>query len=175
MLVRVHVGAVLVHLHGGAGKAEQDAAQLVGLAAHRLRRALARDVPDGADHVRRPAAPVGQQDALVADGRPGAVAAAQAILAVERGATQDALRQGLHRRVVVVQMDAVEPALDAPREPARGQAEHLVDTVREGDRTGLDVPVVEHIEGDVEKRLQTFVAGRDGGLGLRAGVAGRRH
>ena len=172
VLVGIHVGAVLVHLHGRARQAEEDAAQFVGLAAHGLRRALARDVADGADHVRRAAAPAGEQDALVRHQGPGAVAAPQAILAAERLAPEDALRQRLHGRVVVVEVDAVQPALDAARESSRGQAQHLVDPVGEGDRAGLDVPVVEHVERDVEERLQALVAGGDGRLRLGACVAG---
>ena len=119
VFVGVHVGAVLVHLHGRARQAEEDPAQLVGLAAYGLRRALACDIPDGADHVRRPSAAVGQQDGLVGHRGPGTVAAPEAVLAAERRAVEDALRQGLHGRVVIVQVDAVEPALDAARERAR--------------------------------------------------------
>ena len=174
MHVGVDVGAVLVHLHGRAGETEEDAAQLVRFAADRLGRALPGDVPYRADHVRCPAAPIREQHALVGHGGPGAVATAQTVLTGERQPVQDAVRQGLHRRVVIVQVDALEPPFDAAWEAAHGQVEHLVDPVGEGNRPGLDVPVVEHVEGHVEEGLQALVAGGDGRLRLGTRVTGRR-
>ncbi len=160
-----------VDLHRRARQAEQHAPQLVGLALDGLGGALPRDVAQRADHVGGAAGAIGEQHALVAHRQPRAVGVLQPVVADEGTALEDGLGEGRHRRVVVVRMDALEPALDVTRERARRQSQQLVELLRERDRAALDVPVVEDAEADLQERLQPRVLDRDGGLRTRGRAA----
>ncbi len=75
--------------------------------------------------------------------------------------------------LVVVGVDAFEPALQAAGEPSGRQPQHLVELLAEVDRTCLDVPVVQHVEGHAQKGAQPGVVVGQRGLGRGAVDPGR--
>ena len=113
-----------------------------------------------------------QQDALVLDDAIPAVPVPQPVLAAEGLELRHAAPHRLAHAGAVVGVHVAEPALEAAGEAARGQAEDAVEPLAEVDRAGLDVPVVEDVEGDAEEGAQAGIAEGQRRLRRRALDAG---
>ena len=77
---------------------------------------------------------------------------AQTVLSVVRAPLGNALPQRRRGRFVESSgwMRSSQPR-EAPREGTRGQPEHFVQLLTEVDGAGLDVPVIQDVEGDAQE------------------------